>query len=721
VTGLGLVTPLGTGVEATWAALVGGERAIRPIRLFSAAGQRSELAAEVEGVEVPGAGWSRTSAMAATAAAEAMQESQLDPRTLRVGLVIGSTTGGMFETEERIARLHGEPGSNAALADLLSHPLTAIGDRLAERLGPFVRVRMLSSACSSGANALIVAAAWLRSGEVDAVVAGGTDALCRLTLTGFNALGALDPQPCKPFDRERHGTNLGEGAGFLVLERAGTAGRREARPIAELAGWAMGAEAHHITNPAPDGALVASLLSRALARGGLTAADVDYINAHGTGTPVNDSMEAAALARGLGAEVGRVPISSSKGQLGHSLGAAGAVEAVVTALVVERATLPPTAGLTDPDPGTPLLHLRAARRVPKVRAALSCSFGFGGLDTVLALRSPDRAARADDLSEGDCVIAGVAVVGVCGVLSGVACASVVSLPPWTEETPPGSVDLDSRLEPARARRLDPIARLGVVAAEQALRDAGGKDAATGIILGSAFGNVDASAAFMHRIFDKGPRAASPAEFPNLVPSSPAGHASIYLGLQGPAFATADLGTSGESAFAQAVQLVGSGEAPRMVAGVGHARSGIVERVLSELFAPSTSHRARGLSDVAAAIVVEDAARAARRGGKVLARVVQVIEWRTDVDRALAQLQRPGPGQCEVALSRTSDAATALLARSPWDACARTSCDAALGDSDGLGAVAIAVAAARIAAGLVSEVLVVGLDESRGYFVLLSAP
>jgi 3-oxoacyl-[acyl-carrier-protein] synthase II len=717
VTGVGLVTPLGLGVEATWKRLVAGERAIRHIRRFPVEGQRSTLAAEVDGVVVEGPGWSRTSAMAAMAAAEAIRTARLPVRELRVGLVVGTTTGGMLETEQLLARLHAEPGCQEALADMLSHPLTATGDRLAERLGPFSRVRMLSSACSSGANAIVVAASWLRSGEVDAVVAGGTDGLCRLTLSGFNALGALDPEPCRPFDRRRRGTSLGEGAGFLVLERADAARARRVEPVAELAGWAAGSEAHHITNPAPDGDLVTSLVSRALARSGLTPADVDYVNAHGTGTLVNDRMEAAALARALGPEIARVPVSSSKAQLGHCLGAAGAIEAAITALVVQRRTLVPTAGLDEPDPEARLVHVpNVGVEVSRVRAALSCAFGFGGMDTVLAFADPRREVQPLDAQPRTVVITGAAVASACGVRSGEASATL----PDREAS--AVLDPDRYLDPARARRLDRFARLGVVAVERALVESGAAgDPATGLVLGSAFGNVDASAAFMHRIFEKGPRAASPADFPNLVPSSPVGHTSIYLGLHGPAFATADLGTSGESAFMQALQLVATGEAWRVVAGAVEPRSGIVERVLGSLFAHSPSQAARGRVDIAAAVVLEDEAEATRRSARVLARVVQALEWRDAPDHALAHLQGPRGSGTEVVLARDDDELDAWLAKTGWSRSRRLSCAGAFGESDGLGAVALAVAVARVSAGLATDVLVAGLDDRRGYFIVLSAP
>jgi 3-oxoacyl-[acyl-carrier-protein] synthase II len=758
VTGVGLVTPLGAGVEATWARLVAGDRAIRTVTLFDAAAQRVSVAGEVKDVQLPHgprdvtAAWSRTSAMAVAAADEAIAMAGLQVRGAQVGLVVGGTTGGMFETEQLLARLHAEPNCRDVLVEMLSHPLTATGDRLDERLGPFARVRTLSSACSSGANSIVVAANWLLAGEVDAVVAGGSDALCRLTLSGFNALAAIDPEPCRPFDRRRRGTSLGEGAGFVVLERAERASARGARPLAELAGWAVGSEAHHITNPAPDGAVVASLVAQAIARAGMAPADIDYVNAHGTGTPLNDPMEAAALARALGDEIGRVPVSSTKGQIGHTLGAAGAIEAAITALVVARRTLVPTAGLDEPDPAIGLVHVpHVGRQVERVRAALSNAFGFGGMDTVLVLGEPRAARRspAIPLSGGapappiplsggapappiplsggaaasarrrePVVVTAATVLGTCGLLDADACAGL----PEQRFARDAPVDPDALLDPMRARRLDRAARLGAAVVQHALRTAeapaDGADV-TGVVLGSAFGNVDGSAAFMHRIFDRGPRLASPTEFPNLVPSSPVGHVSIYLGLHGPAFATADLAASGESAFVQAVQLVGAGEAARVAAGAIEPKSDIVERVLSALFAHAASQTGAARVDVAAALLVEAEAAARSRAARVLAKVAQVLEWRGGGAQALASLEAPRSARAEVILARLNGGADALIARTGWSPCPRHACAPALGESEGLGAVALAVAVGRIATGRADEALVLGLARGRGYAIVLA--
>jgi len=722
VTGLGLVTSLGAGVEATWTRLVRGDRAIEPIALFDASGQRASLVGQVRGSALPGkptdlGAWSRTSAMAVVAAGEALRNAAVDPRQASVGLVVGGTTGGMFETEELLASFHANPDLRESPLSMLPHPLTSVGDCLHARLGPFSRVRTLSSACSSGANAVVVGASWLLAGDVDVVLAGGSDGIARLTLTGFNALAAIDKEPCRPFDGRRRGTNLGEGAAFLVLERSERARARGAKPVADLVGWALGAEAHHITNPAPDGVLVASLVQRALEGASLGPSDIDYVHAHGTGTPLNDAMEAVALASAFGAERKRIPISSSKGQIGHTLGAAGAIGAAIAALVVQRRTLVPTVGLEQPDAAFVLVHVpRIGRRVERVRAALSNAFGFGGMDTVLVFA---EAGVGDSLSPRAqaVVITGAAVLGPCGLVGVRDCATL----PEKRFDPTAPVDPDDHLDEGRARRLDRASRLGTIAVQAALADAGGSTRRTGVILGSAYGNIDGCAAFLHRAFEKGARAASPAEFPNLVPSSAAGHVSIYLGLRGPVLATADLAASGESAFVQSVQLVAVGQASQIVAGASEERSDIVDRVLCGLFAHTSSQRNASRCDLAAALVVESESDAKERGARVVARVGQMIEWRDDADGALASLRAPLAYPAEVVLARVEDDADILLGRTPWMRCSRSACAPALGESDGLGAVAIAVAAGRIATGRVREALVLGLAKGRGFAIVLAAP
>jgi len=806
MTGAGLVTSLGNTAPATWDRLMRGERGVGPVTLFDAADFRSSLAAEARGFEVPrsggrAAGWCRTSALAWNAAREAIGVARLDVKTRRVGLVVGGTTGGMFENEAILAKLYGgmhahdgqapplarrgerpplSPQVNEVLADLLSHPLSSAADALHEALGPFARVRSLCSACSSGANALLVAALWLELGEVDAVVAGGTDGLCRLTFSGFNALQATDPGPCRPFDRRRRGLNLGEGAGFVVLEREGDARARGAHPIAELAGWAATAEAHHITNPEPTGEAASRTIARALALSGLSPADLDYVNAHGTGTPLNDAMESAALAHALGDDVKRVLVSSSKAQIGHTLGAAGAVEAIFAAFAVHRQEVPPTAGLDEPDPACALVHVPHVGRKARVRVASSNAFGFGGMDTVLVFAEPGREegsrrrAPPPGLSGGGrvgghaitegghaiteggqassprdqlraprtVVITGAGALTAAGLDDASTAALHLLSGPIPEAATCGGPladDVGARLDRTRARRLDRPARLGAVVCEHALAEAARTGApldpaGVGAVLGSAFGSVDPSAGFMHRLFAKGARLASPAEFPNLVPSSPVGHVSIYLGIHGPALATADLATTGESAVVQAAELVAMGEAEAVVAGAVEEASPIVEGVFVALFARSpgdgSAQRppdARGEGAAAVVLEAEEGARA--RGATILARLAQSIAWRDapsaeggDGRTALDELTPPvAPGEARVVLARESADADGLLARSPWSSVPRVTCRERAGEHEALGAVALVVATSLLARGEAREVLVLGLARGRGYALVLAAP
>ncbi|MCA9623740.1 MAG: 3-oxoacyl-ACP synthase, partial [Myxococcales bacterium] len=284
ITGVGLLTALGRDATSSFHGICKGRRGFREVTLFDTAGCRTTVAGEladftVDEVAGPGggAGWSRTDAMAVAAARQALAAC---PEELPVDLVVGGTTAGMLETEDLLLTLHRDGRApRDSTAGMLSHPLSATMDRLVAAVRPFGKGRAICSACSSGANALVLAAAWLRTGRSERVLAGGADGLCRVTFTGFNSLGALSPEPCLPFDARRDGLTLGEGAAFLLVETEAAARARGAEPIVELRGWAVASEAHHITNPEPAGTTAAEVMRRALAMGGLAPEDVDYVNA----------------------------------------------------------------------------------------------------------------------------------------------------------------------------------------------------------------------------------------------------------------------------------------------------------------------------------------------------------------------------------------------------------------------------------------------------------
>ena len=677
VTGIGVVSPLGRGAGVTMDRLVAGDRAFGELGLFPVADMRVRIAAEVHGLTADlvapageAEGWSRTDAMSVLAVREALGQAGLDPRAKPVDLILGGTTAGMFETEDTLAWLSREPSAITPFKKMLSHPLSSTADHVHEAAGPFRRTRSLCSACSSGANALLLGAAWLRAGLSDCVIAGGADGLCRLTYTGFAALSAVDANPCRPFDRRRAGLNLGEGAGFLVIEPERTARARGARPIAELRGWSVGAEAHHITNPEGTGRAAARVMRAALARAGIGPADLDYVNAHGTATPLNDSMEAAALREALGAEVDRVPVSSCKGQIGHTLGAAGGIEAAISAMAIDRGVLPPTIGLEEVDPACRLVHVTEARSA-KLRAVMSNSFGFGGTDTVLVFAAPGHFPDPEAAPRRSVVLTGAATVGALGVCGTAASGAYLDPGPAPAEGPVAFQPAD-HLELSRARRLDRAGRLTTVAIQAALRE-GGLDLAapgvaetTGALVGASFGSVDASTAFMRRIYDKGAKYASPADFPNLVPSSPVGHASIYLGLRGPVFAMADLGATAESTIESAIELVLVGEADAMVAGSVEEASPMIERCLGPICTGIEHRGVRAEGASAVLVEAEDAARA--RGGRPLARVVWWGSWRGDRPDGLAEAPPPpAAGEAWVLVGRDDERLRALVARSSWAA------------------------------------------------------
>ncbi|HVW28999.1 MAG TPA: beta-ketoacyl-[acyl-carrier-protein] synthase family protein [Polyangiaceae bacterium] len=714
VTSVGIVSALGGGASATFERLVRGDRGFSEIDLFDTRGQRTTFAAEVR--DFSAKDWalsenrgplSRSDALAFAAARDALRAADGALFRGRAGVAVGATTGGMFETEERLARFPEAPLSDAAREALVTYPVSSTAERLAAAVGARARVATMCSACSSGASAILQAALWIRSGAVDAALAGGTDALCRLTVTGFNALGATDAVPCRPFDRRRAGLTLGEGAAFLVLESEEAALGRGARVLAWLTGWAAGAEAHHIAQPEPSGRMPARLLAAAIERAGLEPTDVDYLNAHGTGTS-NDAVECAAIRSAFGAAADRLLVSSSKGQIGHTLGAAGAIEAAITVLAVERQCVPPTGGLLEPDDACDVTHVIGVGRPARIRAALSSAFGFGGAGTVLLFEEASAPRRTSSVPRGAPRIAVTAAAAVTGrgVLTGTACAD--ALPGDSGDEAPDAL---ASLDPSRSRRFDLQTALVTLAAERALRGAAPEAAPIGLIAGSAFGNVARAASFLRNAFEKGARRAAPAEFPHLLPSSSSGNAAIYLGLTGPVMTASALDASAELSALIACDLLAEDLASAMVAGASLVRDAFSRDVLG----PVCHAEAQGRADGSGFVVLEPEQRAKERGARVLAVVVARDEVPLDGERAPSVARPKDLSRAIVVLARDDERARAAIARAGW-AGARHVCDSSAAAGAGL-----AFACGQIERGDADEALVMGFTAARLYALHLARP
>ncbi len=398
ITGFGSINALGGDVAAFDAGLRAGRCGIGQLSLFAAEGFRSTCAAEVAALQAPASvppalarRASRSALLALNAADEAWRMAGLGARDgATVGVVLGTSTGGMATGEMAYRRIVLHAARRPRLAHWLETPVSTPTDALAHAFGCAGPRLTVSTACSSSANALGIAADWIRGGRAETVLCGGTDSLCVMTFSGFNSLQALDRVPCRPFDRERAGLTLGEGAAMFVCESWEHAIGRGAPILAELVSYGVSADAHHVTQPRPDAAGAMMAMRRALAEGGVRADEVDYINAHGTGTPLNDVAETRAIKAVLGARAHAVPVSSTKSMVGHCLGAAGAIEALASVLALRGQFVPPTATLVHPDPECDLDYVPGHSRPAALHTVLSNSYGFGGNNTSLVLRGAPR-------------------------------------------------------------------------------------------------------------------------------------------------------------------------------------------------------------------------------------------------------------------------------------------------------------------------------------------
>ena len=399
VTGLGAVSAWGWGQDALWQGLVSGETAISRLSRVSVDGLRTRVAAQVPPRipppsrggpgDLPGAdaGLSLADRFALAAAAEGLAQAlgAGAPHGLprdATGVFFGGSTAGMYESEEVFRVASDRPPDGRDLDRLAAQPIDNPAADVARHLGLSGPVHTVSSACASGTQALGAALDALRAGEVDVALAGGADSLCRLTYAGFNSLRVVDEAPCRPFRRERAGMSLGEGAGLLVLETAARAARRGARVLAELRGAGNSCDAHHMTAPHPAGLGAALAMERALDDAGARPEEVSFVNAHGTGTPLNDASEWLGMVRVFGDRASAVPVTATKASVGHLLGSSGAIEAVATVRCLVAGVVHPTPSGGEVDPETPA-HLVLGTPFPLAAGAdpwiaLSTSFGFGG-------------------------------------------------------------------------------------------------------------------------------------------------------------------------------------------------------------------------------------------------------------------------------------------------------------------------------------------------------
>ena len=403
ITGLGAVTPIGNTVSSYWAGLKSGANGVAPITLFDASRHACRFAAEVKEFDPSGVldpketkRWDRFCQFGVVAAKEALAHSGLeitDANRQRIGVIIGSGVGGLLTMETQAHVLEGKgPGRVSPFTVPMMIPNMATG-LAAIALGAQGPSSAVATACAAGSNAIGDAFRLLQQGHADAMVCGGAEsAITPLGVAGFASAKALsfrndDPATAsRPFDAERDGFVIGEGAGVLVLETLEHAQARGAEILGEIVGYAMTCDAHHITSPIPGGLGGARAMSLAIADAGLSPDEVDYVNAHGTSTPANDSNETSAIKTALGERARQIPVSSTKSMTGHLLGGSGGIEAVAAVLALEHGVIPPTINHQNPDPACDLDVVPNQAREQIISVALSNSFGFGGHNVCLAFR-----------------------------------------------------------------------------------------------------------------------------------------------------------------------------------------------------------------------------------------------------------------------------------------------------------------------------------------------
>lgn len=647
ITGLGVSCALGTGTEEVWKAVRKGECGIRLTQRLDVSTLSCRYSGEVSRLPVvPRRGkgrLDRASRLALGAAEEAVGASGLDFDAVdpyEMGVALGTSVGGLEEGERfHWQLLHGGVAATRR-HHLLTYPLYTSADAVSSAFGLKGPKAVISNACAAGSNAIGYAVDAIAEHRAQMMIAGGVDVLDVLSLAGFDSLKALDQEPCGPYTRSS-GLSLGEGVAMLVLEAESVASARGAPVLGYVLGYALTSDAYHATAPDAAGSGARRAMAGALRRGGLDPASVDYVNGHGTGTPANDSAELKAV-DSLFEELEEKPISSTKSQVGHMLGAAGGIEAAVCALALHDQTVPPTVS----NRGVPDRDIVAGEaRDQRLDTVVSNSFAFGGNNCSLVLgRSPGRARK---VAQRRVVITGAGVVSPIGTgreafvdalrgdVAGIAPATSYDTERCGSSLAAEITDKAFRkyIDPRYARRLDQLGLLVLAASRMALQDSEfrvtrANTESVGMVFGTYTGPLETVSRLSETIGTSGPHRVNPKLFPNSVMNAAAGHACLSLQLKGPLSTLATGLAAGLTGLGYAADLVRRSEAEMMLAvsadetssllHLGYDQLGMLTSTGMRPYDKQRSGCVLGAGGVA--LAVESLEHALARGAPILAEV-----------------------------------------------------------------------------------------------------
>lgn len=660
VTGIGVVSPIGTDLASFETALREGRCGIVPVRAFDTTPFRSHLAGEVQGFDPeqalgPGLAdaWrDRYLLLALAAARQALDHAGLpaDLSSLRSAISVGTCNGSLRTVEERWRARIADPGSPLDEADAVRMRYAALGQALCGAFGVRGPLVVVTTACSSSTNALGLALDLIQADLADVVLAGGSDSLCLTTFAGFSSVKAMaEPGPCRPFSGtpQEAGMNLGEGAGFWVVESRDHALRRGATCLAEVLSYGLSADAHHLTAPEPQGEGAFRALRAAMERAGLAPEDLDHIHAHGTGTEANDRSEARALLRLMGDRV--VPVTSLKSFLGHTLGAAGVLEATASVVGLRNGFVPPTLHFRGPRAGVRLDVVGPEPQPARTSCFLKLNLAFSGNNAALAVAVPPRPDREPSpRPRFRVVVTGIGAVSPFGIgaealgeglregrgsirevdrfdVSRCRCRRAGLVPPVDWRSADRRIDL---------RGMNPISRMATLAVKEALESSGlplrpRTLEPFGLVMGVHVGPSEEP--LLRRVWSTANRLADPVGFAESVANSVGGYVSQALYLRGHSTTLATGPQSGVAALAVAAQAIL----------LGHG-SGVVAAAADEVFEARFQDedsagwlppdptleggggwRRRLLGEGAAAVLLEEAGTAGARGARARAEVLGI--------------------------------------------------------------------------------------------------